>query len=668
VRAAPLEITARDPAGRARAGLLRTAHGVVRTPAFVPLATKAVVKGLESREVAALGYDMVLGNTFHLLLEPGHELIRGFGGLHDFMGWDRPIITDSGGYQVFSMGHGNVADEIKKTRPPRAPYGSERDGAVLGIEEEGVTFRNPRNGDRSSWGRRRRWRSRPRCARPGARLRRVHAVPRRRDYTARSTERTHRWLDRCLAWHGEHGPPASSSTASSRAGRSTTCASRAPGRRRPRGRRDRDRRLARRRQAADARGRRLGDRGARRRPRPRHLLGIGEVDDLIRGVELGIDTFDCVTPTRLGRHGVVLVADPERRWRVDLTAARFKLSDEPIEEGCPCPACAGGHSRGYLRYLAKNREPTGQRLLTLHNLAFLARLMRELRDSVLAGPCGDGGRPAGRRRARRRRPDLSPAAALAGCPMAPGGRATASSTNPAPLRLLEDRTDEPPVLHGSHHRTAHRRRPPPQRHGHSVRDEDTSPCPCGTSVLRARRRRRPLRAAPGLDLAVAALIVDNRRRGSRLRHAPPARLTEDEIDAAAALIEAAAAVLACWRPATPPGRLAHRALNHGAMLAAREEIDRAAATDRPGVPDHRPRRLQVDQRQWGHATGDSVLRQVATLLRTEFRAHDQVAATAATSSSSCCRTRSGRGRRSPRAAPCAACATSTSSPTRAASP
>ncbi len=119
--------------------------------------------------------------------------------------------------------------------------------------------------------------------------------------------------------------------------------------------------------------------------RPRHLLGIGEVDDLIRGVELGIDTFDCVTPTRLGRHGVALIADPAKRFRVDLTAARFKRTTEPIEDGCPCPACSAGHSRGYLRYLAKNREQTGQRLLTLHNLVFLARVMRDLREAIAAG-------------------------------------------------------------------------------------------------------------------------------------------------------------------------------------------------------------------------------------------------------------------------------------------
>ena len=134
--------------------------------------------------------------------------------------------------------------------------------------------------------------------------------------------------------------------------------------------------------------------------RPRHLLGIGEIDDLVRGVELGIDTFDCAMPTRLGRHGMVLVPDPERRWRVDLSQARWKDSDEPLMEGCPCPACALGLTRGYLRYLAHARELTGMRLFTLHNLAFVERVMRRLREAIGAGTLAqeaaylrDGGAP-----------------------------------------------------------------------------------------------------------------------------------------------------------------------------------------------------------------------------------------------------------------------------------
>ncbi len=135
-----LTIEANDRNSRARAGLLHTAHGDVRTPAFVPLATKATVKGLLPREVAALGYQMILGNTFHLMLSPGSGLIKELGGLHGFMGWDGPIITDSGGFQVFSMGHGTVAQEIK-SRGRQASSAHSR-GTILSIEEQGVRFRS----------------------------------------------------------------------------------------------------------------------------------------------------------------------------------------------------------------------------------------------------------------------------------------------------------------------------------------------------------------------------------------------------------------------------------------------------------------------------------------------------------------------------------------------
>jgi queuine tRNA-ribosyltransferase len=377
-----LTITARDPRSRARAGLLHTAHGDVRTPAFVPLATKATVKGLQPHEVAELGYDMVLGNTFHLMLDPGHELIGRFGGLRGFMGWNAPVITDSGGFQVFSMGHGTVADEVKG----RVPFGGGRQGRVLSIEEDGVRFRSHIDGAE--------WFMAPETsmevqAALGSDIALVfdECTPFHvdRDYTARSTERTHRWLDRCLAWHGEHGPREQLVYGIVQGGvhedlrvesAQTIAASAAAG---------------------IAIGGSLGagkdqmyevvgwTTAVLPEDRPRHLLGIGDIDDLVRGVELGIDTFDCAMPTRLGRHGVALVPDPEHRWRVDLTAARFRESDEPIMEGCPCPACAAGHPRGYLRYLLKARELTGLRLLTLHNLAFVARVMQSLRAAIEEG-------------------------------------------------------------------------------------------------------------------------------------------------------------------------------------------------------------------------------------------------------------------------------------------
>jgi queuine tRNA-ribosyltransferase len=376
----------RTKAGRARTGTLKLAHGEVRTPAFVPLATKAVVKTLEVREAADLGFDMVLGNTFHLFLTPGHELIAQLGGLHRFMRWDRPVITDSGGFQVFSMGHGTVADEIKG-RAPQAAGAGERAGAILKIAEEGVTFRSYLDGSTQFMG--------PETsmevqAALGSDIALVfdECTPYHggREYTARSTERTHRWLDRCLAWHERHGPEGQVVYGIVQGGVEEDL------------RRASAQEVAARPVGGIAIGGTLGENKAQMfevvdwtlqeldEARPRHLLGIGEIDDLVHGVELGIDTFDCAMPTRIGRHGMALVPDPAHRWRVDLAKARFRTVDEPLLAGCPCPACAPGYSRAYVHYLLKAREQTAQRLLTIHNLAYVQRLMAELRAAI------DGGR------------------------------------------------------------------------------------------------------------------------------------------------------------------------------------------------------------------------------------------------------------------------------------
>jgi queuine tRNA-ribosyltransferase len=409
---AALTIEARDPASRARAGTLHTAHGEVRTPAFVPLATKATVKGLLPEEVAALGYELVLGNTFHLLLNPGPELIERFGGVGAFMGWEGPVITDSGGFQVFSMGHGAVADEIKgrsgrggggigvASAAPAAQGGADgggpggrelrgRTGAILAIEEEGVRFRSYVDG-------RERFLSPEGSMAAQAALRSDIALvfdectPFHVDraYTERSTERTHRWLERCLAWHAEHGPAEQLvygivqggvhedlRRASARTVAASGCAGVAIG----------GSLGAEKAQMYEVVGWATAELGGAHEALPRHLLGIGEVDDLIAGVELGIDTFDCAMPTRLGRHGTALVPDPAARWRLDLHRGRWRESDEPLLEGCPCHACERGLSRAYLSYLARAGELTGMRLLTLHNLAFLARLMSDLREAILAG-------------------------------------------------------------------------------------------------------------------------------------------------------------------------------------------------------------------------------------------------------------------------------------------
>jgi queuine tRNA-ribosyltransferase len=370
------EITARD--GAARAGLIHTPHGDVRTPAFVPLASTATVKSLHSAEVAELGYDMVLGNTFHLFIQPGPELIAEMGGLHEFMGWDGAIITDSGGYQVFSMGHGSVAEEIKRKRERRTSM-------ILSIEEEGVRFRSYLDG-------------RERFMGPETSMEVQAALGSdialafdectpfhvERDYTARSMERTHRWLDRCVTWHREHAPPgqllygivqggvyedlrAQSTAYVAGSGVQGIAIGGSLGQSKE--------------QMREVVGWSLRDLPD---APPRHLLGIGDVDDLVHAVGAGIDTFDCATPTRLARHGTALVHDPANRWRLDLGKAVHRTSAEPIDEGCDCPACRE-HTRAYLHYLIRAGELTAKRLITLHNLTFMERLMRELREAVAAG-------------------------------------------------------------------------------------------------------------------------------------------------------------------------------------------------------------------------------------------------------------------------------------------
>jgi queuine tRNA-ribosyltransferase len=389
-------IRTRDHASRARTVTLALAHGEVRTPAFVPLATRGAVKTLEPRDLAALGYELILGNTFHLFLSPGPELIERFGGLHAFMRWHGPIITDSGGFQVFSMGHGGVADEIKgrgRGAVADGASGNRSDGAILEIAEEGVRFRSYLDGSVKFIG--------PETsmaiqASLGSDIALVfdECTPFHvsRDYTARSTERTHRWLERCLAWHAANGPAGQCVYGIVQGGveqdlrvasAETVAASGCPG---------------------VAIGGSLGQdkeqmrevvdwtTGALQRvapDRPRHLLGIGEIDDLIAGVELGIDTFDCAVPTRLARHGVALVPDPHARWRVDLVKSRWRDSQEPVLDGCPCPCCTAGFTRGYLHYAHRAGEITGARLLTLHNLAFVARLMGDLRSAIDAGALGE---------------------------------------------------------------------------------------------------------------------------------------------------------------------------------------------------------------------------------------------------------------------------------------
>ena len=208
-----------------------------------------------------------------------------------------------------------------------------------------------------------------------------------RDYTARSTERTHRWLDRCLEWHGEHGPERQAVFGIVQGGVHE----------------DLRRESAERVSGAGVDGVAIGGTLGRDKEEmravleatlphlpgeaPRHLLGIGEVDDLISGIGLGIEVFDCAVPTRLARHGVALAPEPGARHRIDLAKGRYADDEAPIAEGCPCEACHR-HSRAYLHYLARNRELTGARLLTLHNLTYMQTLARGAREAIAASAYG----------------------------------------------------------------------------------------------------------------------------------------------------------------------------------------------------------------------------------------------------------------------------------------
>ncbi len=317
------------------------------------------MRGLESHEVAELGYELILGNTYHLFVSPGPERIAAAGGLHGFMGWDRALITDSGGFQVFSLAHGGVANEVKGS----GRSGGEQ-GSVVEIGEEGARFRSYRDGSELFISPEVSMRVQ---AALGSDIALVfdectpfHAD---RDYTARSTERTHRWLDRCLEWHGREGPERQAVFGIVQGGVHE----------------DLRRESAQRVSEAGVDGLAIGGTLGRDKAEmhevlamtapllpeeaPKHLLGIGEVDDLLGGIALGLDVFDCAVPTRLGG---------------------WVGNREPLVDGCPCPACQH-HDRDYVSYLSRAEELTAVRLICLHNLTYMHQLTTHARTAIAAG-------------------------------------------------------------------------------------------------------------------------------------------------------------------------------------------------------------------------------------------------------------------------------------------
>jgi len=389
--------------GSARLGRLTTPHGVIETPAFVAVGTQAAVKTLTPAEVREAGTQVLFSNTYHLYLRPGEELVGSFGGLHRFMCWDGPIMTDSGGFQVFSLGAGleHGVGKVANIFPGEAGgvlSGRRLPGetSLVKVTEDGVRFKSHVDGSQHVFTPEKSIAIQralgadiilafDECTSP------LHDEA----YTARSAERTHRWAERSLRYFQAHGP---------RHGYPQVLYGIVQGGAFESLRRESARVVS----GMDFHGLAVGGNLGKTkremhgvlewtvqelpREKPRHLLGIGEVADIFEAVERGLDTFDCVSPTRNARNGGALArfdgGEPLPKFRLNIRNARFSADPRPLEEGCDCYTCRH-FSRAYLRHLFKAEESLGQRLATLHNLRFMARLMEEVRGSLQVGTFGE---------------------------------------------------------------------------------------------------------------------------------------------------------------------------------------------------------------------------------------------------------------------------------------
>jgi len=346
-----LEVVAVD--GAARAGVAHTAAGAYRTPCFMPVGTRAAVKYLDASDYEALGAEIVLANTYHLMLRPGADVVAAFGGVGPFAGWRGLTLTDSGGFQVFSL--------------------------TPDVDDDGVTFRSVYDGSRH--------RLTPESAvaaqeQLGATIQMALDVcpglPAPPEVITAAVERTAAWAKRARAAHrrpdqalfGIVQGGVDEVLRRDSAGRTVEL--------------DFD--------GYGIGGLSVGETRAEMLPalaaaldelpadRPRYLMGVGDPVSLVEAVTLGVDQFDCVLPTRLGRHGTALTAT----GKVHLRNARHGRSDEPLDAACACSVCRR-HSRGYLRHLFLVNEPSASRLLTLHNLAWTLGLMEQMRAAIAAG-------------------------------------------------------------------------------------------------------------------------------------------------------------------------------------------------------------------------------------------------------------------------------------------
>jgi queuine tRNA-ribosyltransferase len=361
--------------GGARAGILKTPHGDVRTPAFIFCATKAATRVATPQVLREEGTEIILANTYHLMLQPTADVVEQQGGLQQFTGWRGPMLTDSGGFQIFSMGHGHVADEIKGRRSGK------HEKSLLKITEDGATFRSYVDGRKITLT--------PEDAmdiqaKLGADLVVVldECTPFNVDkaYTQKSLYMTNRWAKRCLTHFEKNDTSKQALYGIVQGGIYEDL------------RKESVEFLNGENFFAHAIGGSLGQNREQmydvvrftaqylRKDRPVHLLGIGGIRDIWEHAGQGIDTFDCVHPTRLARHGGALAVN--NKERINLPNARYRHDSRPIDETCTCYTCRT-FSRSYLHHIVRTGEPLAQSLLSIHNIHFMNKLMRTVRQSIL---------------------------------------------------------------------------------------------------------------------------------------------------------------------------------------------------------------------------------------------------------------------------------------------
>lgn len=379
--------------GKARVGKLTTAHGVIETPNWIPVGTKATVKALSPRDLKEIGAQIILANTYHLMLKPSANVIEKLGGLHKFMGWDGPIMTDSGGFQVFSLGVGLESGEEKvQSAKGKVKSGKEEKLRLTKVTEEGVTFQSHLDGSRHFLG-------------PEESIKIQHqlgadlivafddheSIHMDHDQVRKSLDLTEKWALRSLKVHNRlcdrtsycpllYGVVHGSLHQDLRV---------------------RSARFTDENFEAIAIGGIYGKKKDLYQivewvvdvvsdEKPRHLLGIGEVEDLFNGVERGIDLFDCVAPTRRARNGSLYVLPkggdrvPPERWKINIRESRFTIDPKPIDPNCDCYTCQN-FSRAYLNHLYKSSELLYFNLATYHNVYFINNLVKQIREAIKIG-------------------------------------------------------------------------------------------------------------------------------------------------------------------------------------------------------------------------------------------------------------------------------------------